>query len=276
MTTDLIETTGDVEAVAELALRGAEPREVEPGKVYVHSTPQGHNLIDLRHLTDHLPNPPRKRGQVVLHDAAGFVAYVTRHQTPATTLYGNPDGGRILAVLNDHDTGAAGWGDLRASLQVGFTREWQHWTGKDGRLLPQTDFAEHIEQGLEEIQAPPAAEMLELAQHFQATGKVAYKSVRLLQNGQRQLTYDHTIDAKAGETGQIKIPREFELALAPYEGGEPVTMLARLRYRLSGESLTIGYSLVRPHQVLRAAFDAIVAQVQEGTGLTVLRGTYGG
>lgn len=33
--------------------------------------------------------------------------------------------------------------------------------------------------------------------------------------------------------------------------------------------------LVRPHDVLRAAFADMLTAVEKGTGLTVLRGTYG-
>lgn len=228
--------------------------------------------IDTRDLTD---APRRKKGGAVLQDAASFVAYVKRHKTDATVIYANQDAGTITAVLNDHATKGAGWGDFRAVLRLTPTDEWEHWISNNDKLLTQIAFAEHIEDGLLEIVKPPSADMLELAQHFQAHSKVDYKSDRLLQSGQRQFVYEETIEAKAGATGEIKIPRDFELGIAPYEGSDTYSVVARLRYRLTEGKLTIGYALVRPHDVLRDAFNDVLKAVQAGTDAPVVRGSYG-
>lgn len=273
--------------VAQLAVSPEVIADCSPGTVRVVSRLKGQKLetIDLREYGD---RPWRKTGDAVLHDATSFVAYVNRHKTGASVLYANRSSSQVVAVLNDHEAAhtptmalptaesdAANWGDFCATLALALTPEWKHWAGKDGQLQSQTAFAEHIEQGIEEIIAPPAATMLELAQHFEAHSKVEYKSVRVLQDGRRQLVYAETIDAKAGEKGEVVIPREFTLGIAPYEGTAAIKIVARLRYRLNGEALTIGYSLVRPLDVLKVAFQDVLTAIQTGTELTPLLGVHG-
>ena len=263
----------EADAVAEVALAHAlelrVPKDLR--EVLVRITPYGHELID---LAEYLPAPRRKAGSVTLHDAASFGAYVNRHKTEATVLYAHRDASRVVAVLNDHATAGPGWGDHVAILQIVHTNEWKHWAGKDGNLLSQSDFAEHIEQGLDEIADPPAADMLELAQSFEAHSQVQFKSAKLLQDGSRQLVYQETVDAHAGQSGQITIPREFTLGIAPYEGTDPYKMTARLRYRLQSEHLMIGYQLVRPDHVLKEAFADVLAAIQAETELLPLLGVH--
>ncbi|HEY8684214.1 MAG TPA: DUF2303 family protein, partial [Chloroflexota bacterium] len=271
------EGTTAAEVIRELAFRATVPRELAPGHIYVRNTPAGAEVIDLLDRVSHLAEPLRKQGLVTLQDAPSFAAYVNRHKTAATVLYAQPLIGHVLAVLNDHQpsqNGSAGWGDFRAILSLATTPEWQHWTSQNGKLLGQIAFSEHIEKGVLEIVDPPAAAMLELAQHFEAHSKVSYKSVNVLKNGQRQFAYEEQIEAKAGQRGEVTIPREFELGIAPFEGGESYRLTAQLRYRLSSEGLTIGYSLVRPHEVVKAAFADVLTAIEAGTELVALRGTY--
>lgn len=244
----------------------------------IFSVPEGLTIdqVDLREYTG---SPRRKKGGVTLQDAPSFVAYVKRHKTASTQLYTQPKAGLVVAILNDHAEGTdagAGWGDFRATLKVALTKEWEHWAGANERELTQLAFAEHLQKGETEIRTPPAATMLDLGQRFEATARVAFKSVRVLHDGTRQIQYEETLDAKAGERGEVKIPREFVLGIAPFEGSDPYEVKALLRYRIREEKLALSYSLVRPDDVLRAAFDDVLKAVEKGTGLTALRGTYGG
>lgn len=281
MTTAATEPRTENDALIEAAQQATAPHVIAVDGVadfQLIGLPEGVRLerVDTRDLTD---APRRKTGGAQVQDAASFVAYVKRHKTPSTVIYANQDQGTITAVLNDHAEkgagGGAGWGDFRAVLALKTTPEWQHWVKNNDKLLTQIQFAEHIEDGLLEIVDPPSADMLELAQHFQAHSKVEFKSERLLQSGQRQLVYEETIDAKAGERGDVKIPRDFTLGIAPYEGSDRYSLVARLRYRIVEGKLTIGYALVRPHDVLRDAFGDVLKAVQDGTDAPVLRGSYG-
>lgn len=260
----------DAQAVIDTATRAAAPNKVADD-LYSLVTPEGseHHLID---LSEHLPSPKRKRGNTALHTADSLVAFIARHRGEDFEMYADADSFTITAVLNPTGKATAGWSDHRATLTLRQTPEWKRWATKSGTMMNQTTFAEFIEEGIGEIAEPPAAEMLELAQNFQAAVKVNFKSSRLLDNGQRQITYEETIDAKAGARGNITIPKEFAIGVAPFEGCVPYRVVARLRFRINDGALAIGYTLDHPEVVLRSAFDDEVNKVEVPTEFTAFRG----
>lgn len=257
----------EADAVADIALTMAEPEVMDPEKVY--GAPHEIQIADLER---YLANPRRLHESITLHTPAALGAFVAAFKVDGTALYADLEARTIVGVLNGSVKGQAGWNDHRASLELRHTPDWKHWASKDGQLTGQVAFAEHIEEGLDAIVDPPAADMLELAQSFEAKQSVQFRQANRLQDGQRQLVYDEAIDAKAGTKGSIDIPEFFTLGLAPFEGCDPYKIQARLRYRISEGRLTIGYKLVRPDEVLRATFDDIVATVEKATGLTAFGG----
>ncbi len=259
------------QAVIDTAISSVDPHELTPGFVGGVMVPAGAKYHEID-LSSYLPEPTRKRGTVHVHDAASLIAYAAGHATPATRLFADVYARTLVLVLNGHADDAAGWGDHKAQLVLKHTPEWSAWAALDGKLVAQTDFAEHIEDRLDDIQSPPGADLLELAQTFQAKTGVEFASAIVLESGQRQLTYKETIDARAGQAGQVVIPKEFELGLRPFEGGDAYKVVARLRYRINGGHLTIGYQLTRVEDVLRSAVNDVIEQVAEATGLGVLRG----
>lgn len=272
--------SGDAETVVRTALAAATPAIIDAGEFVTLVVPDGARVEQIN-TDDRLPAPLRKTGRVQLLDATSFAAYVHKHHEDGRTeLYADPKRPGVVAVLNGHghrtdddidpDTG---WGDHRAELVFRPTDAWQRWIKRNGTLGTQGDFAEHIEDSLPDIVSPPAADMLELAQSFQASTRVHFESAKDLASGQRQLVYREETSATAGSKGEITIPREFEIGVAPYEGSAPYRVTARLRYRLTDGRLAIGYVLDRPEDVLRTAFDDVLKSVQDQTGRTALLGT---
>lgn len=268
----------DAQAIIDTALEAAKPVPLEPGYLGHITVPDGAagEVIDLGYLAE---RPRRPTGRAELHTAGALSSYTNTHKWGWAALYADQYHRTMVAVLNGNeptgDTGeepAAGWGDHRATLTLRHTTEWLAWAEHDGELLSQRSFAEHLEDHLDEVVSPPAAELLELAKTFQAKVGVEFESELVLESGQRRLTYKETVAARAGHTGQITIPKEFDLGLAPFEGTDSYRLRARLRYRINGGNLTIGYQLVRPEDVCRDAFAAEVAKVEEATGLAALRG----
>jgi uncharacterized protein YfdQ (DUF2303 family) len=259
----------EAEVIVEVAQDATDPFAVDVATVY--AAPSQRHIIDLERF---LPAPRRTRGAVELHTAGSLGAYVIRHKDEAaTTLYASEKDALVVAVLNDAEAFLPGWGDHRATLRLRQTDPWKHWHGSDGDLMSQTSFAEHIEAGLPEITDPPALDMLELAQTFEAATSVAFKSASRLADGQRALHYEETIEARAGQTGSIVIPKTLGLTIVPYEGSEPFELSARFRYRLNGGKLTLGYVLVRPNDVLRQAFEDALAAIERDTELTAFHGS---
>lgn len=282
---DYIRTENDsvIRIAQEAARAQADATELELGKVYAYPTAGGPQIVDMGKdaYLDRLPTPQRKQGTTVVEDVASFLTYYRKHADEHSETYVNVDQLRITTVLNAHAADGPRWGDHRLTLQLRTTRAWQAWTAHDGRWLPQREFAEHIEERLEDIREPAAAEMLELAQSFQAKTTVKFASGTRLASGDMNLNWEETTDATAGNKGQIKIPATFKLAipcleLPVLEGEDPTVygIEARFRYRIErGGGLAIGYLLNDPSPVLRDAVLAVVEGVEQALGVQVLRGT---
>jgi uncharacterized protein YfdQ (DUF2303 family) len=219
-------------------------------------------------------NPSRKTGTFKVHDGDSFVAYMAKHSLIESEVWADAQGQRIVGVINAHSDDA-GWGDHRVVYEVAHTESWKAWKALDGKLGSQAAFAQLIEDRLIDILKPDAADLLEIVQTIEAAIGTKVQSSRLLSNGERQFTYKETIEGAAGRSGQFEIPKEFELVLQPFEGAEPQTILARLRYRIDNGDLLIGFKLVRPEDMLREAFNSVVEVVQTGVDAPVFNGVTG-
>lgn len=278
-------THGDMQAVIDAARIGAA---VPVGTTHMaFPLPEGGHveLIDIESLiAPYRANPARKTGAFKVHDAATFAAYLAKHGTEDTEVWADAPGAKIVGVIDAHESAAgpvgefgplAGWGQHQVLYTVAHTKAWKAWAEKDGQLMSQSDFAELIEDRALDIVRPSAADMLELSQTFQATIGVNFESSKLLSSGERVLEYRETVDAKAGRAGKLEIPKDFDLALTPFEGADAFKVTARFRYRITDGTLRIGYRLTRPDDVLREAFESVVSALSamDGTPDVIFRGT---
>lgn len=269
----------DARSVIDLAVTSVGPVAfVDPSAAHAIVVPTGYQAQivtpdELERPETSLPAPKRTIANVTLHDAASLVAYVRHHDEGATVLYADRSSRSIAAILDAPAAGRTAWSEHRAVVALTPSDEWRHWRSADGKLVAQLAFAEHIEAGLDQIVDPPAAEMLEVAQHFQAHRRVEFRSGRRLTSGETQFVYAETVDAKAGQTGEVKVPDQFFLGLRPFEDLDTAYKVrARLRYRLNDGALTLGYVLDRPEVVVQEAFDEVVGQVESALGITAWRG----
>lgn len=265
----------EMQTVVDTALISAEPRELELGSYYVVKTPAGVQKIDLTG-DEHRDTPRRKHGIVIVRDAASFLAYFGKHASEHAEVYANEDPGWITGILDAHTPhgGPAQWQQHRVVLQLRHSASFTAWQGVSGQMMPQTQFAEFVEDHRADVREPSAADLLELAQTIQGTTKVSWKSSTLLRNGQRQLSYVESIDATAGQRGEMLIPDALQLAIPVYEGADVAdAVTARLRIRINGEgALRIGVILDHLDDVIAGAFSGVVEQVAAGVPVPILRG----
>lgn len=231
----------DVEKIQSFVLRSSERRETDSYERY-------------------LPLPRRDRGSTQVTDLGSFINLVNRALPTHTNtvIFANVDQASVTAVFN-YD----GWRDHRVKLVLTPTPEWTHWRSLDEKLVGQLAFAEHIEDGLSAIVSPPAADLLEIAQSFQATRTVKFESGRRLANGDVNFVYTEETGATAGQRGELAIPEIFNLGLSVFKGGQTDTIPARFRHRATQEGLRIGYKLDRPEEFKEAAFNAVVTDLSE-------------
>ncbi len=274
---------GDVEAAVAAGQKIAKPAPLgSSGRFFAVANPvtgetEVVDVDELRYDHEH-EHAARKTGERTLRDAESFVAYVTRHGGPDTEVWADVKQRAVLAVINADApgrTGNPGHGDHRATLKLRTTTAWDEWLKLDGKLVGQEQFAEHIETRQLEVIDPAGGTLLEIASTFKATKAVEFESAKRLSDGQTVLEYRETVNASAGKKGDLAIPETFTLALAPFEGAAPYKITARLRTRVDGGHLYIGYLLDRPDEVLEAAFADILRQVTTGlddTGIPILNG----
>jgi len=258
-------TGTEAEFIRDLAVASTPPVEVDPSKLYVHDG-------EIINLQDFQPTPRRKRGHTTHFTAASLAAYALAHKEAGTALYVDLESFGATVIINGPSVESPGWSDHTAILKTRYTPEWNYWINKDGKMQAQAEFAEHVQAGLREILDPPAMDMLELAQSFQAHTDVTFKSGKQLADGKRQLEYIEEINATAGAKGTIVIPSELSLAIAPFEGSPTYKIKAWFRFRINNGDLQLGYKLDRPRDVQKAAFDDIVLELQKATLLNVYQG----
>lgn len=269
----------DLQPIIDVAQQAAEPAELELGHVYSIMVGGSHKLLDLTG-DQYRDTPRRKTGTTVVRDGDSFEAYWNRHADEDSEVYADRTKLALTVVLDAHHAnidGAAGgprWGQHRLVLQLRHSDAFEAWMKWSGQLRAQDAFAEFLEDHRSAIVDPSAADMLELAQSFQASMKAEFRSGTVLKSGERQLAYVEEMAAAAGKRGELTIPDHFTLALAVFDGAsqaEEVT--ARLRYRIEDGRLRIGYVLDQIGDVIAAAFEAVVLDIAERIAVPILRGT---
>ena len=265
-------------ALAQLAQQAVLPRQLEDGKLYavldadgavrVIETP---GFTDRR--TDERANGPRQIARsVTLLDVDSFVDYLARNTSGEEglvepeaiavdgelELWADIDNRRVLAILD----GLNGWRKHTATLQLKLSREWGEWAAVDGRLLKQGEFAQFIEDHLSTIGHPDGAKLLDICQTLQATTSTQFKQQAILANGQRQFRFEETVEAKAGQKGDLTIPGELTLVLRPFQGAAAVPIFARFRFQIREGVLSLGVKLAEPDKALEDAFSRVVEAVQ--------------
>ncbi|MDJ0337431.1 DUF2303 family protein [Cryobacterium sp. PH31-O1] len=274
--------TTEAQAVSALAGQALAPQSVDINQIYtVADQDGGVRLID----TDQYgPGPRRATGRRIVTDAYSFVTYLDRHSNDQTEVFADKVASTVIAVL-DSNTGFAkpnGWQGHTVKLELVKTIPWLAWLARDlttvgrGAWFGQEEFAEFIQERATDCVSPDSATLLELATSFQANNKVDFKSAVNTGSGQINLGFDETITAKAGQKGNIPIPTELKLRLRPYIGGPIYNVTAQFRFRLNGGDLRLGFAIVRPQDILDAAFTDIVDEIRDGKDETIVVPGVGG
>ncbi|MFF7550897.1 DUF2303 family protein [Streptomyces canus] len=265
--------TDNVQPIAALAQQALAPKQVEPGGIYLVATANGD--VKTMNLTgpDYTGKLDRKTGTTTVRDAESFLAYWTKHHDDNSEVYADNERLTVTAVLDANETAQPRFGGHRLHLALRETETWKQWARFNGELMGQDEFAEFLEDHLPELLEPSAADMLEIAQSFQAAQKVDFQSASRLNSGQRQFQYVETVQSKAGQKGQLTVPETFVIGLVPFDGSVGYKLTARLRYRIGQQGLRLGYKLDRPEETRKTAFADVVKAIGEQIDTPVMNGT---
>ena len=252
----------NMQAVIDAARKGFDlVKLAETPQYQIIYTPE--NGVETIDLEKHNPTPNRKRGTVTVFEAESLNKLLADNAMPGNTMvYVNPDVAKpaIVAVINGNGAAGPGFGDFRVSIGFRETPQWVKWRAIDGKLLPQADFAEFVEDNLADIVTPDGATMMEIVTYLHATRSVEFRSGVKLSNGAVQLTNNEDIQASVG-AGNIAVPDTFEIALSPIFGVAPFKVPARFRYRIEDRKLRMGFKLLRIEDVMKQVIDDIEAGI---------------
>jgi uncharacterized protein YfdQ (DUF2303 family) len=225
-----------------------------------------HKDFKVEDLEKYLDDPVRIRENVAIGDMESLIAYTERFKVNSETLgFALPD--RIGAVLDYHNTEhKPSWGTHVVQYAYEETPEWKDWMAKNEQPFGQLDLGEFIEDHMDNIVEPKAAKLLEVVTQFQELRSANLTSAVNIQNGMVKLTFLE--DNKAGE---VLLPSEIKLGIAPFKHGPTYEIRAKVRYRVQGPQVRIWYKLNRPDKVKDDAIESFRKDYAEKTGISVLR-----
>lgn len=226
--------------------------------------PGGYTVQD---LTKFLPVPPALEQQVTLLTPVAFGSYVkTFGVAEQTIVFASREHSWFMAALDYHKSPTEPTRSLhRAHLRLQPTLPWQEWTARDKNAMTQADFARFVEDHIPDIAEPLGAVLVEMVRNFEAQKGVTYQSYMRENDGTVKFTYNEEVGSTgAGKASTIKVPQEFTLGLAPFEGTAKYEVKARLRWRIAdGGKLSLWFELVRPKDVLDAAFLDVYTAIEK-------------
>lgn len=204
----------------------------------------------------------QRRGEIrveSLDSLYEYVRYNTDDHISRVAIFAQSERSvRISAILDWEQ-----WGEHSATYELGYTPEWVAWQRISGQKIGQVAFAEFIEENLDCIHSPSAADVLTVATTLSGKKRVEFTNCITLQNGDRSLQWNETTDAKAA--GDIRVPSEITLRIPIFKGSEAATTFeikALFRYRIHEGQLTYEIKLINSDKVAALAFAQIVTAMR--------------
>lgn len=242
--------------------------------------PNHYKVEDIERL---MSIPQRKRGAIVTTNSAGFVDYLQKHSAAdVSTIYADVDSEQnrfsLLAVIDDHASGAPDWRDHTCKFAPKLSVEWARWVQNNKKTMNQAAFATWLEDNLPDIASvpgfPSGTEILQMALGFEANADKKFRSKINLQSGGVQFEYVED-ETKETRTKMIVFER-FTIGVPVFDGSASAYPVeARLKYREKSGEITFWYELIRPDRVFKSAVADELAAIKEGTGLHVIFGNPG-
>lgn len=256
---------------------------------------KGFELLSLKEFADEYRDAPERReGTAQLGDLASFIAHANRFRDADSAVFAdvNPSAPALTSVLDYHRAGGEGaprFGKHRGVYRFPLSDEWKAWKSKDGIAMSQGDFAEWMENRIQDVADPSTA--LEVAQLFAAQLQCTYASgprllelsrglsirveqkvtnAQVLSSGEVSLQFatSHTDDQGA----PIKVPSAALLVLPVFRGGAVYQVPVRLRYRAREGRITWSFDLQGADRVITHAIKEACDLVVKETTLPIYTG----
>lgn len=284
-----------VKEIADLATKGVEPKIVELKEgVRVLAVPNGAGGVTIegikKHLDEYADAPDRRKGRAVVDTLEAFIDLMNRHKDDNSAIFASlSDKPPSMTGVVDYHTldHKARFGGHRVYYPFPISTEWQAWSGFNGKILSQVEWAAFIEEHIADLASPTSedrttyeglfqtkvaepAELIQLSRGMSISVEAKLKETRVLQTGESEIVFEEV--HKDGSGQKLIVPGLFIINVPLFLDGAPTRVLARLRYRRQEGRLTWFYQLYRADLALREALQSVIQEVRDGTGLPVFEG----
>lgn len=238
--------------------------------------PEGAKVVNFAKL---MPAPSRIQATPSFSDIAGFADYIVEFKEDGTRIFIDDERRRFTTVFDCHHKGQPAWGDHSASLDVELSREWLRFKSFNEKKMAAIDFAEFIEDNVAYITGPvTGVDLLAMAQSMKVKLKGDLEVEETLHAGMKKLliTDESVVRGTNSDKKEMAFPEKVELSLRVFKNGLTYPIEVFLRMRKSDRGLTFWIKIPDPEAIEEAAFDQVIDQVKEATGLPTLKGSFVG
>lgn len=258
----------------EAGLKSQVPSELFPGLMIHHK-----DLVIKDCYADHLkeskqskPGPVNPAGTFTLLTPESFALAVVNNQDSRTKVFADSENGLISCVFDflkdvasSIDPPKAGWGQLRAEIKFSESRKLKEWR-RTLEWMNQTDFANFLEDHLEDVLEPTGQDLLSIATDLEAASTGSFKGRVNLQNGSTKLCYQDDVETT------VEVPRTLTLGIPLFEHGDKYKLGARLRFVISGGSVKFKLLFTNLQDAKDQEFERIVQEIEEKATVSIYRG----
>jgi len=146
-------------------------------------------------------------------DLRGFVEYINAYKNDNTAAFANRN--RIQVVFDYHGKDSPRWGSHSIEFSYRRSSRWGLWEKNNNQWKSQEDFADFLDNGLEEITTPAQNVVLDIVKNFRATVNAEAES-QIGADG-THFSYRQTIKGGAKKT-DVTLPEFLSIKVAPYDG----------------------------------------------------------
>jgi uncharacterized protein YfdQ (DUF2303 family) len=230
-----------------------------------------------------LPYKQRTAGTFAAETLDDFVAYVKEHgasraEPERSQVYVDTHGGKSLSVAAVLDAftcdGEPGWREHVATFEPRADQRWEAWVARCGKEMGQRDLANLIDERGHEITDPPAADLREIVLKFSAVKKVNVTQVVQEETSDVTFAYETETSGRV-KGGDITLPKEITVAMAPFVGVEREPVQIKLDYGVGDAGLFFRMRIVNMSEIRERAVERLTERLSsELATFFVVRGAW--
>lgn len=271
-TTEINATAEPLNDAYKAGIKAAEPEIVTFGRISHHSDTKISDISEamLREMKMSNLGPEQMAGTLTFLTAESMVAAHVLYANERTRMFADVENRKILAIYdfltaNNESERQTGWSQFKGEIVFRNSRKLTEWS-KLTEWMGQSDFANFLEDHLEDVVEPNGADLLSIATDLEANSASSFKGKITLQNGDVRLDYQNDTQTS------VEVPKELILGIPLFEHGDKYKVKARLRFRVAGGGVAFRLLFTNLADAIDMEFERITQEMEEKTKSVILRG----